>query len=54
LDYKKTSFTFSYDFNISTLKRVSAGRGGPELSIIQIIGSEKTRRKSSAIKCPAF
>ncbi|MEL6924132.1 MAG: PorP/SprF family type IX secretion system membrane protein [Bacteroidota bacterium] len=54
LDYKKTSLTFSYDLNISTLNRVSAGRGGPELSIIHIISSEKTRRKPGKVKCPAF
>ena len=54
VDYKKTSFAFSYDFNISTLKRVSGGRGGPELSVIHIIASEKTRRKPGKVKCPAF
>lgn len=53
-DYKKTFITFSFDANISSLRRVSAGNGGPELSIIKIFDYEKKRRRSNKIICPAF
>ncbi len=53
-DYKKMFITFSFDANISTLRRVSVGNGGPELSIIKIFDYEKQRRRSNKIICPAF
>lgn len=53
-DYKKTFITFSFDANVSSLKRVSVGNGGPELSIIQIFDYEKQRRRSNKVICPAF
>ena len=53
-DYKKTFITFSFDANISSLNRVSAGNGGPEISLIKIFDYEKKRRRSNKIVCPAF
>lgn len=50
LNIKTTSFTFSYDINISSLSLVSYGRGGPELSIIHIAQWRRARRK---VYCPA-
>lgn len=53
-DYKKTYMTFSFDANVSSLRRVSAGNGGPEFSVIQLFAYEKERRRSSKVICPAF
>lgn len=54
LDYKKTYITFSFDANVSSLKKVSAGNGGPELSVIKIFEYEQKRRRSNKVICPAF
>ena len=53
-DYKKTFLTFSFDANISQLRKVSAGNGGPELSIIRIFHYERKRMRSQKVICPAF
>ena len=61
-DYNNLTFTFTYDINISSLSRVSFGRGGPELSLIYLVGSSfygtgdrpRRVRKKSGIKCPVF
>ena len=53
-DYKKMFITLSFDANISTLRKVNARNGGPELSIIKIFDFEKQRRRSSKASCPAF
>jgi len=53
-DYKKLFITFSFDANISTLRKVSAGNGGPELSVIKVFDYEKQRRRSNKVICPAF
>ena len=53
-DYKKTFITFSFDINISSLSKVSYGKGGPELSLIQIMDFSNGQRKSSKVECPAF
>ncbi|HFC00967.1 MAG TPA: type IX secretion system membrane protein PorP/SprF, partial [Phaeodactylibacter sp.] len=53
-DYKKTYVTFSFDTNVSTLRKVSAGNGGPELSVIKIFSYKKERRRSQKVVCPAF
>ncbi len=53
-DYKRTSIAFSYDINMSSLTRASAGAGGPELSIIQILDNPRIRSKRTKITCPAF
>ena len=54
LDYKQVYMTLSFDANISSLRRVSAGNGGPELSIIKIFDFGRDYRRSSQIQCPAF
>jgi len=54
LDYKQVFMTLSFDANISSLRRVSAGNGGPELSIIKIFDFGRDYRRSSQIQCPAF
>ncbi|MFK8103117.1 MAG: PorP/SprF family type IX secretion system membrane protein [Saprospiraceae bacterium] len=53
-DHKNTYITFSFDINISSLSQVSYGKGGPELSLIQIIDFNKGGRKSSKVECPEF
>ena len=53
-DYKRTSITFSYDINTSTLTRASGGAGGPELSIIQILDNPRIRSKRTKIQCPSM
>ena len=60
----KYLFTFSYDINVSSLAKASYGRGGPEVSVIYIIGRPQTRYKRKSgelprktkhrIKCPYF
>ncbi len=52
-DHKNTHLTFSFDVNISTLKNVSGGSGGPEFSVVQILDFEE-RRMPYKVKCPAF
>ncbi len=54
MDIRNTFITFSFDTNLSTLTRASNGFGGPELSIIQIIGNPRSINKVSKVKCPAF
>jgi len=53
-DFHNTIVSLSFDVNISDLKVVSSGAGGPELSIIKIIGSSSKRKKSYKVKCPDF
>lgn len=53
-DHKSTFITFSFDINISTLSRVSQGRGGPELSIVKIFDINRTSKKSVKLRCPDF
>ena len=61
-NYGPMFFTFSYDLNISSLSRVSFGRGGPEFSLIYIVGGdfktknakEKKKKRKGAMSCPAF
>lgn len=48
----QTAITFSFDMNISTLAVATSGRGGPEISIIQLLSTKKPINQS--IKCPAF
>lgn len=52
-DYKNTFLTFTFDVNISSLKNVSYGAGGPEFSVIQILDFEQKRRPVK-VECPAF
>jgi len=51
-DHQRTSYTLSLDFNVSPLKRASAGRGGPEISIIHILGDDSAGSKLNRIRCP--
>ncbi len=53
-DIKSTFITFSFDVNISTLSRASYGLGGPEVSVIHILGLSHNRHKSRKVKCPIF
>ena len=53
-DIKNTFFTFSFDVNVSTLSRASYGLGGPEISVIHIIGLPHNRHRSRKVKCPIF
>lgn len=63
IDLAQLIFTFTYDINISSLARASNGRGGPEFSLVYLIGSEfrnkansdkreKPGRKKKKVKCP--
>ncbi len=51
-NYKTTSFTFSYDINLSSLSMASAGRGGPEISLVHIV--EMKNKKKRKVRCPAL
>ena len=53
IDYNKTYLTFTFDVNISSLTRVSYGRGGPEFSVVHILES-KGRRQPTKVRCPDF
>lgn len=63
IDIAQMIFTFTYDINISSLARATSGRGGPEFSLVYLIGSElhnkaasdkreKPGRKKKKVKCP--
>jgi type IX secretion system PorP/SprF family membrane protein len=45
-------FTISYDINMSKLSLASAGRGGIEFSVTQIVDNQ--RQRSRKMKCPSF
>ena len=49
---KQTSITFSFDMNISSLAIATSGKGGPEISIIQLLSVKKPA--DQRIKCPSF
>lgn len=61
-NYGPIFFTFSYDLNISSLTRVSYGRGGPEFSVVYVVGSSnkkkdkkgKKKKRAGAMSCPHF
>lgn len=63
IDIAQMIFTFTYDINISSLAKASSGRGGPEFSLVYLIGSEfrnkassdkreKPGRNKKKVKCP--
>jgi type IX secretion system PorP/SprF family membrane protein len=54
LDYKPFSVSFSYDINTSTLKTVSKGRGGYEVSIAYLAFRKKANSSLDAVRCPKF
>jgi type IX secretion system PorP/SprF family membrane protein len=53
LYWSKFRFGFSYDINISGLRQVSNGRGGPEFSLTYITRKIKARPQRSVI-CPVY
>lgn len=53
VDYNNTYFTFTFDVNISSLTRVSYGRGGPEFSVVHILETKRSR-KPTKVRCPDF
>ena len=53
-DRGNTSYTLSYDANISSLRRASHMRGGVELSVIHVLDLGGALVKDTRVKCPAF
>ncbi len=51
-DFRSTVFSFSFDLNISDLRKASNGFGGPELSIMHFIDFIRPERKRTKVKCP--
>ncbi len=51
-DFRNTVFSFSFDLNISPLRKASNGFGGPELSIMHFIEFIRPERKRVKVKCP--
>ncbi len=51
-DFRNTVFSFSFDLNISPLRKASNGFGGPELSIMHFIDLIRPTRKRFKVKCP--
>jgi type IX secretion system PorP/SprF family membrane protein len=51
-DFRNTVFSFSFDLNISPLRKASNGFGGPELSIMHFIQFIRPERKRVKVKCP--
>lgn len=54
MDINNTYFTFSFDFNLSTLTVASYGAGGPELSVVHVLDLPNDKKKNSKVKCPIF
>ena len=53
LEYNKLSIGVSYDFNLSTLKAASDGKGGFEFSVIYIL-DKFIPKMNSKFACPSF
>lgn len=51
-DFRNTVFSFSFDLNISPLRKASNGFGGPELSIMHFLDIIRPERKRVKVKCP--
>ncbi len=51
IEYEQLQFGFSYDFNLSSLKDATLGRGGFELSVIYVSKPTSPKRK---VNCPKF
>ncbi len=51
-DIRNTVFSFSFDLNISPLRKASRGFGGPELSVMHFIDFIRPQRKRVKVKCP--
>lgn len=54
LDYNPFSVAISYDVNVSTLKTVSMGRGGIELSVSYIGFLDRYNSSRDKVLCPKF
>jgi type IX secretion system PorP/SprF family membrane protein len=54
LDYNPFSIAFSYDVNVSSLKTVSSGNGGMELSVTYIGFFDRDNSSKNVVKCPKF
>jgi type IX secretion system PorP/SprF family membrane protein len=51
-DIRNTVFSFSFDLNISPLRKASRGFGGPELSVMHFLDIIRPQRKRVKVKCP--
>ena len=51
-DIRNTVFSFSFDLNISPLRKATRGVGGPELSVMHFIDFIRPQRKRVKVKCP--
>ena len=51
-DIRNTVFSFSFDLNISPLRKATNGVGGPELSVMHFIDFIRPQRKRVKVKCP--
>jgi type IX secretion system PorP/SprF family membrane protein len=54
LDYNPFSIAFSYDVNVSSLKTVSSGNGGMELSVTYTGFFDRDNSSKNAVRCPKF
>jgi type IX secretion system PorP/SprF family membrane protein len=52
-DWKNTIISLSFDFTVSSLGKANKGFGGPELSVIQYLDWNRTR-KVGRVRCPSF
>ncbi len=53
-DYQLTIITVSFDTNVSQLRQISHGAGGPEFSIVQQFDWGSSRNRRHKVKCPTF
>ena len=51
-DIRNTVFSFSFDLNISPLRKATNGVGGPELSVMHFLDIIRPNRKRVKVKCP--
>ncbi len=55
IDIQNTFITFTFDMNVSKLKKATYGNGGPEFSIVQIIDlKNKKKKRFPKVECPDF
>jgi type IX secretion system PorP/SprF family membrane protein len=54
IDYNPFSIAISYDVNVSTLKTVSQGRGGFELSVSYVGFLDRSNTSKNKVLCPRF
>lgn len=51
-DIRNTVFSFSFDLNISPLRKATNGYGGPEFSVMHFIDIIRPSRQRVKVKCP--